>query len=187
MAEAEQAPPKKKGKLLLFIIIGALVVVLAGGGAAYFLLKKKPVEDGEEGADGEPAKHVTKKKDEHAAPPTYIKLETFTTNLATEGSPEGQSSGQYIQVVIELKVADVKEGDSLKAYTPEIRNGVLRLLSSKKASQLTTTEGKDALAEEVKNTVNNIVNPPAKPAKGKAAEPAEGPVSAVLFSSFIIQ
>ncbi|HEY6897313.1 MAG TPA: flagellar basal body-associated FliL family protein [Rhodocyclaceae bacterium] len=187
MAEAEQAAPKKKGKLLLFIIIGALVIVLAGGGAAFLLLKKKPAED-EEGADGEPAKHATaKKKDEHAAPPTYIKLETFTTNLATEGTPEGQSGGQYIQVVIELKVADVKEGDALKAYTPEIRNGVLRLLSSKKASQLTTTEGKDALAEEVKNTVNNIVNPPAKPAKGKAAEAPEGPVSAVLFSSFIIQ
>lgn len=176
--EQEAAPPKKKSKLLLFIIIGVLVLV-AGGAGAFLLLKKKPVE-GEEGEEA--AAHGKADKSAHpGAPPAYVKLDTFTTNLAAENPTDTQSS-QYIQVVVELKVDDAHVGDTLKPYTPEIRNGILRALSSKKASQLVTVEGKDALAEEILGVVNRIVNPPSK--KGKAPD---GPVSAVLFSSFIIQ
>ncbi|RTL57774.1 MAG: flagellar basal body protein FliL [Rhodocyclaceae bacterium] len=181
MAEAteQEAPKKKKGKLLLFIIIGVLVVVLGGGAAAFLLLKKAPVEDGEDGETTH-AK-VDKKKAHDQAPPAYVKLDTFTSNLAPE-NPGDQQAAQYIQVVVELKVADPHEGDALKPYTPEVRNAILRLLSSRKPSQLAPTEGKDALATDIRNAVNSIINPP------KKGEPApEEPVQAVLFSSFIIQ
>lgn len=180
MAEQQDAaPPKKKSKLMLFIIIGVLVLV-AGGAGAFLLLKKKQPAEGEEGE--EPAAHGKADKSAHpGAPPAYVKLDTFTTNLASE-NPTDTQAAQYIQVVVELKVEDAHVGDTLKPYTPEIRNGILRALSSKKASQLATVEGKDALAEEILSVVNKIVNPGTK--KGK--EP-EGPVSAVLFSSFIIQ
>lgn len=190
MAEekAETPAPKAKSKLLLFIIIGVLVLVLAGGGIAFMLMKKKPAEDAE-GEDGETvaeAKHDSKKGG-HNLPPVYVKLDTFTTNLAQDENTTAQAA-QYIQAVIELKVGEAPEGETIKQYMPEIRNGILRLLSNKKPSQLTTTEGKDALAEEIRGTVNEIVNPsPKKKGKAPAAAPAEGPVTAVLFSSFIIQ
>lgn len=180
MAEAteQEVPKKKKGKLLLFIIIGALVVVL-GGGAAAFLLLKKPAEA--EGEEGDTAHAKAEKKKGHDQPPAYVKLDTFTSNLAPE-NPGDQQAAQYIQVVVELKVADPHEGDALKPYTPEIRNAILRLLSSRKPSALTPTEGKDALAHDIRNAVNSIINPPRK------GEPApDEPVQAVLFSSFIIQ
>jgi flagellar FliL protein len=179
-AKAEEAP-KKKGKLLLFIIIG-VVVVAVGALAAILLLKKHPAEDGEDGeaAPAKVEKEKEKKKPAQVAPPAYVKLDTFTSNLATDGNdPQG---AQYIQVVVELKVEDAHEGEALKPYTPEIRNAILRLLSSRKSSQLTTTEGKDKLAEDIRGAVNTIVNPPKR-----AGTIPEEPVQAVLFSSFIIQ
>ena len=184
MAEDQDAAaPKKKSKMMLFIIIGVLLLVV-GGGAAVMLLKKKPA-DADEGDDS--AAHSKSEKSAHAgAPPAYVKLDTFTTNLAAEGAGDNQSpqNSQYIQVVVELKVEDAHTGEALlKPYTPEIRNGILRALSSKKASQLVTAEGKDALAAEILEVVNRIVG--GAPTK-KGQEP-DGPVSAVLFSSFIIQ
>lgn len=181
-AEAPAAPPKKK-KLLLFIIIGVLVLVL-GGGAAVLLLKKKPAEEGEDGEEP-PKKEVKHKKGEAAKPPTYLKLETFTTNLMPE-NPD-QAAAQYIQVIVELKVAEPQEAEVIKQYNPEIRDRILRLLSSKKPSQLSPLEGKDALAQEIRESVNLIVNPPPKKAKGGKAEAPEEPVMSVHFSSFIIQ
>ncbi|HEX5393369.1 MAG TPA: flagellar basal body-associated FliL family protein [Rhodocyclaceae bacterium] len=183
MAEAKtgEEAPKKKGKLLLFIIIGVVVLAI-GAVAAVLLLKKAPAEE----EDGDAPAHKTEVKKEkaggHQPPPVYVKLDTFTTNLAFE-NPGEQSAAQYVQLVAELKVETAPEGEELKQYMPEIRNVVLRLLSAKKPSQLTSVEGKDALAEEIRNSVNNIVNPP----KRKNAQPPEGPVTAVLFSSFIIQ
>ncbi len=188
MAEAEQqaeAAPKKKGKMMLFIIIGVVVVVLAGGAAALLLGKKKTAD--EDGEDGDPkSSHSAKKEVKPGTPPAYVKLDPFTTNLAMDAGPDGQGSAQYIQVTVELKVEDAHLGETLKSYMPEIRNGILRSLSSKKGSELTTSEGKDALAEEIKSKVNHVLNPSSSAKKGKAEEP-EGPVEAVLFSSFIIQ
>lgn len=192
MAEAEQqaetaAPTKKKSKMILFIIIGVVVVVLAGGAAALLLGKKKPVdEDGEDG--GDPKTSHSAKKDAHSdAPPAYVKLDPFTTNLAMDPGPDGQGAGQYIQVTVELKVEDAHLGETLKSYMPEIRNGILRSLSSKKSSELISSEGKDTLAEEIRFKVNRVLNPSESPKKGGKEAAPEGPVQAVLFSSFIIQ
>lgn len=176
---AEAAKPKKKGKMLLFIIIGAVVGLLLIGGGAMVLMKKKPADEG----DGAEAAHETKK--DHAQPPVYVKLEMFTTNLAPEESQ--QAANNFLQVMVELKVQDAPTGETIKQFTPSIRNGILRLLSSKKASEIGAIEGRDKLAGEIRETVNGIIDPSSKKsAKGKAAE-AEGPVEEVLFTTFIIQ
>ncbi|HQR05010.1 MAG: flagellar basal body-associated FliL family protein [Proteobacteria bacterium] len=174
----DDAPPKKKGKLLIFIIAGVVVVLVIVAAGAFFLLKKKPAEDDE----GDATHQETKA--EHAVPPVYVKLETFTTNLAAEDSTNPQS-GQYVQVVVELKVGAASDGDYLKQFMPEIRNSILRLLSNRRPSQLATAEGKDQLAQDMMDTVNDIIGP--TPGKGNGKKKHKGPVSAVLFSSFIIQ
>lgn len=179
----EQAPPAKRGKLLIFISIGVVAAILIGSVGAYFLLKKKPAEDLVDGEIAAEASHDPKEGVKEA-PPVYVKLEAFTTNLAAEDMAGAPQTAQYVQAVVELKVDDAADGESIKQYMPEIRNGILRLLSSKKASQLASTEGKDALAIEIRNTVNGVVNPsPKRAPKGGT----QGPVTVVLFSSFIIQ
>ncbi len=181
----EQQPPvaKKKGKLLLLIAIGVVLLVVAGGGAAYLMLKKKPADEAADEEAGPPAKEAKADKGHPQKPPTYVKLDTFTTNLMPE-SPD--QPGQYIQVMIELRVAEGPDADQIKGFMPEVRDRILRLLSSKRPSQLSTLEGKDALATEIRNTTNRIITPAKKLKDGRVIEP-EGPVESVAFTSFIIQ
>jgi flagellar FliL protein len=57
------------------------------------------------------------------------------------------------------------------------------ILSSKKASELAPREGKEALAEEIRESINGVIGE--TPTKGKKA--ADEPIKEVLFTSFIIQ
>jgi flagellar FliL protein len=80
-----------------------------------------------------------------------------------------------------LEVEDAQVADHLKMYTPKLRNDLTLLLSSKKASQLISKEGKELLAQEVKEQINGILEPAGKGKK------RDGPIKEVLFTSFIIQ
>lgn len=179
--EAAEQPPKKSKKLLIIILAAVLVVVLAGGGAAFMLLKKsEPAEDDEEvAAETSKSKKKDKKKDAHAAP-IFINLEPFTVNLVPE------TGDQYLQVVLSLEVEDPTADAALKALMPKIRNNITLLLSSKKASELQPKEGKERLAEALRDEINGVIEPPTKNKKGEAVT-HEGPVKSVLFTSFIIQ
>lgn len=158
---AEVAPRKSKGKLLI-IIVAAVVLLAGGGGAAwYFMHAKKAAHDGQE-----EARHET----EPAKPPVFVKLESFTVNLATEGEEH------MLQTDIELKVADAKATETVKAHMPEIRNALLLLLSSKTARALATAEGKQKLSGEIKVQINKALH----------VNEDEG-VSGVFFTSFVIQ
>ena len=176
---AAEAPPKKSKKMLIIILAAVLVIVLAGGGAAFFLLKKSDdhAEDGEVAAEKESAK---KKKGEKEAVPVYIPMEPFTVNLVPE------TGDQYLQVVLSLEIEDAAADAALKAVMPKIRNNITLLLSSKKASELLPKEGKEQLVEALKDEINGVIEPPKKNKKGEIVAP-EGPVKAVLFTSFIIQ
>lgn len=159
---AEAAAPKSKKKLI--IIVAVLVALLAlGGGAAFFLLAKKPNAEEQAKHEEEDAEH------EEEAAPVYEKLETFTVNLA-----DGES---FLQVEIQLMLGDPKAQDKIKKRMPEVRDGLLRLLSSKSPEELATPEGKDKLSGEVQSHINEILGVK-KASKG---------VKKVLFNAFIIQ
>ena len=123
---------KKKGRIV--IVVGVVVALAACGGAAWFLL----------GAG---------KKAEHAetvavsTPPIFFTLDPFVVNLAGEVQ-------HYLQVGIDLKIADEHVKDQIKAHLPEIRNGVLLLLSSKQVDELASLEGKNQLRAEIREAVN---------------------------------
>ena len=160
--------PKKKSKLLIIIVAVVGVVVLAGGGITAWLLtsapdKSKKAGHGDEGEAGDEEAHG----DEH--PPVYEKLEQFTVNLADQES--------YLQTEIQLMVADAKVQEKIKAHMPEVRDAMIRLLSSKTVEELSQPEGKEQLAEEVQKQINDVLGIK-KSSKG---------VKKVLFGAFIIQ
>lgn len=197
---AGDTPPKSK-KMLIIII--ALVVILAGGGAAaFFLMKPHPPKGAEAEAQvEEPA------KDEHAAAPKYIELGTFTANLVHE---EGD---RYLQITISLKLSSPEMEEKIKASNPEILHRVNMLLQSKRPSELSTVEGKEKLARDLKTHINYVLGfvkkapkiitspepsetteTPAPHEDHAAAEEDDGEshktqkgVTEVLFTSFIIQ
>ncbi len=169
-APVEAEAPKKKGKMLI-IILAVVMVVLIGGGAGAYLLLSKPSADKKAKADHGDEEEVAADDEEEAHdehPPVYEKLETFTVNLSDES---------YLQTEIQLLVADAKVQEKIKSRMPEVRDSLIRLLSSKTAEELAQPEGKAKLAEEVQKAVNDVLGV-RKKSKG---------VKKVLFAAFIIQ
>lgn len=160
--KTDEAAPKAKSKMMI-IIIAVVVLAVAGGGGAWFMLK---------GSGEEHAAAPKKAKAAKAAPPEYVPLTSFTVNLQPEGD-----SGQYLQVEMTLQVAGAEQAELFKTNMAKVRNRVLILLSSKKASEISTVEGKQQLAKE-------IVEVTKQPFVEKGDEQE---VSEVLFTSFIIQ
>jgi len=175
---------KKKKGLLIAIIVGVVVLLGGGGGAAWFFMSKGKEEHA---AEAEAPKPKT--------PPVFVTLEPFVVNLAGEVQ-------HYLQVGIDLKVAEAGVGDQIKAHLPEIRNGVLLLLSSKSVEELGTLEGKNRLRDEIRAAVNRPLGVETGPgasqqgdghagqAHGEAASHGDGEgegVREVLLTSFVIQ
>ncbi len=157
------APVNSKKKL---IIIGGLVAVLAaGGGGAWFMLK-----GGGGDHDEAPAKS-SKRKEAKAGPPTYVTIEPFTVNLQPE------NGDQYLQVAFTLQVGGLEDVDVIKNNMAKVRSRVLLLLSSKRASEINTPEGKNQLAQEILEQIKEPFD-----RRGPEQE-----VTEVLFTSFIIQ
>ncbi len=199
-AEAAAAPPAKGKKKLIIIIAAALLVVAGGGGGAVFYMKKKAAEaaaaaeaDGEEGAA---PKHKKEAKHDASHPPAFLPLEPFIVNLADK------EVDRYAQIGVTLELDDAKTADTLKAYMPAIRNGILMVLAHKTSAELLERKGKEALANEIMREVVKPLgvemddpeadaeddNADAKPKKKKKKKAeVELPVKHVHFSNFIIQ
>jgi flagellar FliL protein len=190
--EAEAPAAKPKGKLILFIAIGVLVLVLIGGGATYFLMKKKAPAEGEDGEDAQ-AEVKPKKKDkkaDHSVAPSFHKFDkAFTVKLQTE------QQEAYLQAEVQLRVLDAAALELLKQYDPELKHRIMLILLTKKASELGTAQGVQRLSNEIRETVNNTLEPPVVKKGKEKVEPKEpgdtaapdAPVQAVLFTSFIVQ
>jgi flagellar FliL protein len=156
-ADPAPAPNGSKKKMLIMIIMAVLVIGI-GAGAAWFFMHEKP-------AGG--AVHKVAKSE----PPEYVPIESFTVNLQPE------TGEQYLQIAFTLQVQNQKEGEAIKANMAKVRSRVLLLLSGKKASEISTVEGKQLLAKEIVAAVK-------QPFVDKG-EPQQ--VSDVLFTAFIIQ
>ena len=201
-AAPAKAAPTKTGKKRRWLLPAVLLVVIllgAGGAAAWYLSAHGDgAASASAKAQGKKAAVEVKGKAAKPKPGVFIALDSFTVNLQPDPGE------QYLQTTLSLKVEDGEATEAVKRLMPEIRNRILMLLSSKKSSELTTTPGKQALANGIASEVNQALNAaagkPAAPAKvvvasaggapqADAAAPAliEGPVMSVFFTQFIIQ
>jgi flagellar protein FliL len=205
-AAPEASPPKKK-KLLL-IVAGLVVLLVAGGGAAAFLVmsgkhggkaqhaaldkNSEDAQDAEADGSDEGGDEGAKKK----KAPVFFTMEPFVVNLAGD-------TQRYLQVGVDLRLSKDEYTEKIKQHMPEIRNGVVLLLSSKQADELATLEGKNRLRAEIRLAVNEPLGirpskkrkKPAKDAghgedsdapKEEVVLPKKG-VTDVLLTSFVIQ
>jgi flagellar FliL protein len=155
----DAAPAKKSSKKWLFA--GLLFALLLGGGgyaAWIFLTPQADVAQAE--ATAPPPK-----------PPVFMTMDQFTVNLQSDGIE------QFLQVAFTLQVPDQTQVDLIKLYMPQVRSRLLLLLSGKRAVEISTPDGKNALAAEIAQQVNEPF---------VAGLPPQG-VSGVFFTSFVIQ
>lgn len=166
-AAAAAAPAGSKKKLIIMILAAVLVLGAGAGGGWYF--SQSTAAHGEEEA---PAKETKKKKKrDPEVKPEYVPIEAFTVNLQPENGE------QYLQVQFTLQVAGAEQATLVKDNMAIVRNRVLLLLSSKKASEINTVEGKQQLAAEIKAVVQQPFDEGGD----------EQDIADVLFTSFIIQ
>jgi len=157
--------PKKKSK---FLKLALLLLLLGGmGAAAWYGLRDPDPAVGKPGAG-----KAAPAKAESSEPPIFVTLEQFTVNLQHE-----DNQSQYLQIGLSLKLSDKKLEEAVKLYLPEIRNGVLLLLASKRASEIATSEGKKILSEELAHEIIQSL---------PASMPTDV-LKGVLFTSFVIQ
>lgn len=158
-AEVEAPAPASSKKLI--IIIAAVVLLAGGGGGAWFMMQKKAGDHKKEEV----------KHEEPAKAPVFITLETFTLNLQPDPDEK------FLQLDIQLQVANAEVVELLKTQMPVVRNRLLLLLTSKKASEILTMEGKKQLSEEIMAEIKKPFSPEGKPQE----------VLGVFFTSFVVQ
>jgi flagellar FliL protein len=158
-AEVEAPAPASNKKLI--IIIAAVVLLAGGGGGAWFMMQKNAGDHKKEEV----------KHEEPAKAPVFITLETFTLNLQPDPDEK------FLQLDIQLQVASSEVVDLLKLQMPVVRNRLLLLLTSKKASEILTMEGKQQLSEEIMAEIKKPFSPEGKPQE----------VLGVFFTSFVVQ
>ena len=171
-----EAAPAGGGSKKLIIIIVALLLVLGGGGAGaawYFLHAKAPADGAAHEEEEAPkAKHKASKKG-HGGAPEYVVIEPFTVNL----QPGEGGGDQYLQLAFTLEVSGPEENKTVKDNMAKVRSRMLLLLSSKRAEDLKSPEGKVQLAREIIAQLKEPFEDRGEP---------QG-IEDVLFTSFIIQ
>ncbi|MBT8540000.1 flagellar basal body-associated protein FliL [Polynucleobacter paneuropaeus] len=160
MAENEQAV-KPKSKKMLFIILGVVLALAIGGGAAYYFLVMKADSNTAESKPKTPELQI------------FVPLEAFTVNLR----PESTEPQQYLQTTLNLQVPSEEMSANLKSHMPELRSRILFILTNKKASEITSVEGKNTLITEITEELQ-------KPFSGSQSEQK---ITGVYLTSFIIQ
>jgi flagellar FliL protein len=193
---AEAAPQPRRGKKTLIIVLIAVILLASAGGAAFFLMQSHDDDDDDDDDDTQKVQ-VDKKKEEaeikkkqkeeeeknkkHSVdvPPIFVKLDKFTVNLRASDNYDAS----YMQADITLEVDSPDADARLKTLMPRIRNDITLIMSDKQADAIMSKEGKESLADEIRDAINRI----ADPSWHNSRRAPEGPVQEVLFESIIIQ
>ena len=152
--EKEDKEPKKS-KFKLIII--AVAVLLFGGGGYYGWSIYKQKAD-------EPKAETEEEKMTIIHP-----LQSFIVNLSDK---KGMGK-RYLKVKIEVEVENEKNRLKVENNTPQIRDTVLLLLSSKRINEINTMEGKLDLKQALLSRMNRITG--------------EGIIKRIYFSEFVVQ
>ena len=135
--EGPEGAKKKKGNKTLIIIIAVTCIVLGAGGFVGFKLLAS--KGGEEGAI----------KEEVPVQTSIISLDPFVLNLSDRG--------RYLKVTIQFEVSDETLQEAVTSKTPQLRDTIITLVSSKSLSSISSAEGKFQLKDELLFRANQIM------------------------------
>jgi flagellar FliL protein len=160
---------------VLLILIGLVLVLVLGMGGGMFMIytKLSPASPKEVVPEKEAEVVPEKAKPEDIG--AIASMDTFIVNLADPGG------NRYLRVTMDLelagkpadKAAAKTAGDELAKRMPQIRDAILMILSTKRYADISTTEGKTALREEILNAANGLL--------------ASTQISRIYFKEFVIQ
>lgn len=106
------------------------------------------------------------------AAPIFLSIDPFTVNLADD-----DYGSRLLYTGITLKLGDEGTRELLEEYMPQVRSRLLTLFSGQQASNLTSAEDKQRLADEIIAALETPLEP---------EQPALA-IEDVLFTEFIVQ
>ncbi len=151
---------KKKGgkKKLIFILIPAILILGGGGFAAYHFLFAAKTKAGSHPAPVSVAK---------IQPGPMINLKPFLTNLADKDKTS------YIKVSMSIELKKGSNLGTFKQLTPQIRNRIIMIMSSKTSREINTPQGILSLRHQIARSLNQILG--------------DGTVTGVYFNNYLVQ
>lgn len=160
-------------KMVIIIVAGTLVLALGGAFALF-----KFTVGGPEGDDRKAEATVAKAAGEGETDPKHgtgkaggpgaiYDVDPFIVNLAD--APEVR----YLKLTVKLELENQQASAELASRTPQLRDTILVLLTSKDSASIKTAQGKFQLRDEITQRVNSLLPKPA--------------VRAAYFTDFVVQ
>lgn len=150
-------------KTVLIIIISVAVLFMGMMGAGFFILWNKisqvPV-------DPSKVAEMAVEEEENVIGPLYP-LDTMIVNLSDDGGK------RYLRVTMALELSDPESVDTIESRLPQIRDAVLMILPTKTYDDVSTTDGKIALRNQVMEKINTLMT--------------KGRVNNIYFTEFVVQ
>lgn len=166
VTEEQQGPGKFAFLQNKAVLLGGIVVVqtlLAIGLTQFVILPRMGVQ----GADMS-EQPVEAMDDVMTEPGTIVGLEEMIVTLASD-----PRNPRFLRINVSLEVLDAAAAERAAARTPQLRDIIIMILSSKSADDLATAEGKAALRDEIFRDV--------------ASRLPEGVLMNVYFSDLVVQ
>lgn len=154
---------------MLVIIIGVVVLLLGMMGGGFFLMWTKMnttlAQVQMQNTDAN-ATEASEQVEEAPILPTF-KMDTLIVNLADQGGK------RYLRITMELELSAPEVIEEINLRMPQLRDTILMVLPSKKYSDISGTEGKIALRDELIAKINTILK--------------KGTVTTIYFTEFVVQ
>ena len=150
-------------KTVLVIIISVAVLFMGMVGAGFFILWNKisqvPQDSGK-------VAEMPVEEEENAIGPLYS-LDTMIVNLADHGGK------RYLRVTMALELSDPESVATIESRLPQVRDAVLMILPTKTYDDVSTTDGKITLRNQVMEKINSLMT--------------KGRVTNIYFTEFVVQ
>ena len=148
--EEEVVPPKSKKFLKLLIVLFILILLIGAAIGAVIFWAPGVIPDslkfwGEKDA-GKKEKETEKKSQGY-----IYSMEPFIVNLADQGRP------RYLKIRISIESQEIKVNEEYEKRLPQLRDMILTVLSSKSYGEISDSEGKMKLREEIISKLNRLL------------------------------
>lgn len=155
-------------KNVLIIIIAAFVLIMGMMGGGFFLMWKQMSatvaqvnqQNGSEEAEAEVV------EEEVTIGPMY-KMDTMIVNLADRGGK------RYLRLTMQFELSTPEVVDEIDMRLPQIRDSILMILPAKQYADISTTQGKVTLREELMAQLNGYLK--------------KGTINTIYFTEFVVQ
>jgi flagellar FliL protein len=146
-------------------MVAVLFVLVIGMAAAFFMMWNKMSELSLQASQGAKAQTGVHQVGNKLGP--LFPLETFIVNLNDE------RRNRYLRVTMDLELLRKPDSDVLKNHLSQVRDSILTILPAKRFEDISSSEGKTALREEIIAKLNSLFN--------------QKVVSNIFFTEFVVQ